>query len=58
MNIKERRKELGKTQMDMAKETGVSLQAYILWERGINTPTCENMEKLKLALGFVGDDYE
>ena len=50
MNIKELRKELGLTQVEVAKQVGVSLSAYLLWERGVSNPTPENLEKLKKVL--------
>lgn len=50
MNIEERRKELGMTQVEVARGVGVSLQAYILWEKRVNNPKTENMIKLKEVL--------
>lgn len=50
MNIKERRLKLGYTQIDVAKAVGVSLQAFILWEKEVNCPKPENEEKLKQVL--------
>ena len=50
MNLKEERKRLQLTQMDMAERVGVALLTYQLWERGIQTPNPENMEKLKEVL--------
>ena len=50
MNIKERRKELGLTQMDLAILCGVSLVTIQLWERGAAKPKSENLEKLTEVL--------
>ena len=47
MNLKELRKKKRLTQMDAASLCDVSLTAWILWERGINTPTDENAEKIE-----------
>lgn len=49
-NLKEIRKSLGKTQTEMALKVGVSLMAYQLWERGVSTPSEENMPKLESAI--------
>ena len=46
MNLKEIRKENGLTQIDMAKKLKVSLNTYILWERGANNPNEENQQKI------------
>lgn len=45
------RKENKKTLMDMASEIGVSMNTYILWERGINAPNEENQAKIDKLLG-------
>lgn len=50
MNIAERRKELGYTQTYVAVKVGVSLTGYQNWERGLSTPSEENMKKLKEVL--------
>jgi len=47
MNLKELRKQKGLTQMDAASLCDVSLTTWILWEREINTPNEENMEKVR-----------
>jgi len=51
-NLKELRLDRGMTQVDVAKAVGVSLSAYVLWERGVMNPTQENLEKLKDVLGI------
>jgi len=51
-NLKELRLDRGMTQVDVAKAVGVSLSAYVLWERGVMNPTQENLEKLKNVLGI------
>ena len=50
MNIKESRKALGLTQIDVAKKVGVSLTAYQMWEREVSKPSEENLPKLKQVL--------
>ena len=52
MNLKQRRKEMGMTQTDVAKAVGVSLFAYQNWEREVTTPKPENMEKLCKVLNI------
>lgn len=47
--IKERRKALRLTQIDMAKACGVSLSAYRMWEYGM-PPTEENRRILEGVL--------
>lgn len=49
-DIKLARKALGKTQIQVAIEVGVSLAAYRLWESGGGQPTNENEVELKKAL--------
>ena len=51
-NLKELRLDRGMTQVDVAKAVGVSLSAYVLWERDVMNPTQENLEKLKNVLGI------
>jgi transcriptional regulator with XRE-family HTH domain len=48
--LKAIRKELGFTQIEVAKKVGVSLTSYQLWERGVSKPNEENMKKLERAL--------
>ena len=50
-NLREIRKEKGYTQVDMARQVGVSITAYQLWENNVSTPNAENMKKLKKVLG-------
>jgi len=50
IDLKEFRKEWGLTQIVCAKEVGVSLQAWNLWERGANMPSLQNWEKLQKFL--------
>ena len=49
-NIKARRKELGLTQVDVARECGVSINTYNRWEYGVAKPNEENEKKLKEVL--------
>jgi len=46
MDWKQRRKELGLTQLEVAKACNVSLMTYQLWERGAMNPNEENFKKL------------
>jgi len=52
-DIKERRKELGWSQYDLAKKVGVSEVSIRKWERGVTTPKPENQEKLEKVLREV-----
>ena len=52
MDIKKLRKDKNLTQIQVAVMCGVSLTAYQLWEKGVNTPNEENMIKLKKVLGL------
>lgn len=47
MNLVELRKMLGISQMQVAKDMGVSINSYINWERGVMNPNKENEQKLK-----------
>ncbi len=49
-DLKEIRKNLGVTQMGLAKKVGVSLLTIQLWERGITLPNPQNQEKLEEVL--------
>ena len=49
-DLKEIRKNLGVTQMGLAKKVGVSLLTIQLWERGITLPNPQNQEKLEGVL--------
>lgn len=48
--IVKRRKELGKTQEQMANEVGVSLSKFRRWEAGTGRPDMDNIGELRLAL--------
>ena len=50
MNIKKLRKKLNLSQSDLAVKCGVSLTTIQTWERGVSTPSEENLKKLKKAL--------
>ena len=50
--IKERRKELGLTQVDLAKAVGVTRITIVEWERGKNLPSLKNLKALEAALEF------
>lgn len=54
--MKERRKELGMTQMDLAVRMGVQLSNVSSWERGVRTPSVPNLRKLAGILGVSMED--
>jgi transcriptional regulator with XRE-family HTH domain len=47
MNLRELRKELGLTQTECAIKCEVSLMTWQNWERGVTTPSPDNMVKIK-----------
>ena len=49
-NIKEKRLELGLTQLDLALRVGVSTNTIRSWERGASTPREYNLEILQEVL--------
>lgn len=49
-NLRERRKDLGLSQMQLAEKVGVCLLTIQLWERGAGYPNEVNQEKLRRAL--------
>lgn len=54
--LKNLRKEVGLTQVDVAGKLGISQQAYASWERGVKKPTQENLVKIAQILN-VSVDY-
>ena len=54
--MKERRKELGMTQMDLAVRMGVQLSTVSSWERGARTASVPNLRKLAGILGVSMED--
>ena len=48
--LKARRKELKKTQKDIADQLGISYQAYSAWERGVKEPSKEKVQRLEQIL--------
>lgn len=46
IGLKEMRKRKGLSQVSAAVSCGVSLTAWQLWEKGVNSPTEENLEKI------------
>ena len=46
LNLKQIRKSLGLSQMDLAQKVGVSLVTIQLWERGISRPNEANKIEL------------
>lgn len=53
--MKDHRLELKLTQADVALAVGVSLTTYQLWEKGVTTPTPENLKKLNSVLGIKNE---
>ncbi len=49
-NLKQIRKSLELSQMDLAQKVGVSLLTIQLWERGISEPNDKNKEILESVL--------
>lgn len=49
-NLKQIRKSLRLSQMDLAKKVGVSLLTIQLWERGVSEPNDKNKEILESVL--------
>ena len=45
--LKVRRKELKLTQKEIAKQLGISFQAYSAWERGVKEPSEEKIRQLE-----------
>ena len=54
--LKNLRKKVGLTQVDVAGKLGVSQQAYASWERGVKKPTQDNLVKIAQILN-VSVDY-
>ncbi len=54
--LKNLRKKVGLTQVDVAGKLGISQQAYASWERGVKKPTQENLVKIAQVLN-VSVDY-
>ena len=51
VTLKELREQKELTQTEVAREMGISLGGYRLWELGAGKPRKENLEKLALVLG-------
>jgi transcriptional regulator with XRE-family HTH domain len=52
-NLKELRKNIGLTQIDLAKKIGVSLSTIRMWELEVARPNEENKKKLEEFFGVV-----
>jgi transcriptional regulator with XRE-family HTH domain len=48
--LKETRLDRGMTQVEVARDVGVSLNTYVKWEQGVMNPSPENAKKLKQVL--------
>jgi transcriptional regulator with XRE-family HTH domain len=54
--IRDKRKEIGMTQGDLAKMLFISEQSVSKWERGVSVPEISNLKKISHILG-VSVDY-
>ena len=54
--LKELRRQVGLTQVEVAEKLGISQPAYASWERGVKKPTQENLVKIAQILN-VSVDY-
>ena len=54
--LKDLRKQVGLTQVDVAEKLRISQPAYASWERGVKKPTQENLVKIAQVLN-VSVDY-
>lgn len=54
--LRDYRRDSGKTQVEMARECGVALMTYQLWERGGMRPSEKNMKKVMRIIGGSRDD--
>jgi transcriptional regulator with XRE-family HTH domain len=54
--LRDRRQELGLTQIDVAVAVGVSAGGYRLWEAGGMKPSPENEMKLRQVLQLEGNN--
>ena len=52
--LKEKRKELGLSQTQIANLLDVHVNTYRLWEQGAGNPNEENKKKLEKALDIKG----
>ena len=58
MDFKKIRTDLGLTQMEITKIFGITLNAYIRWEKGISKPNEENQKVVDEFLKKEGYKYE
>ena len=56
INLKEFCLKWKLTQAACAKEVGVSLQTWLLWEREVGKPSLDNWEKLQRFLRLYEDE--
>lgn len=50
MDYKKIRKQLGLSQIDFAREIGVTISAYVNWERQVMQPNKESQEKIDACI--------
>ena len=50
MNYKEIRKSFRLSQVEFAKEIGVTIGTYINWERGVMQPNKESQDKIDVCI--------
>jgi transcriptional regulator with XRE-family HTH domain len=57
-NLRELRKERGKTQFDMAIVIGVSTLSIQMWERKVSRPSSVYRKRLEVFFGMSADDMD
>lgn len=56
-NLKNIRKQKGKTQEQVARDLGIPISTYRSWEQEKNSPTAERLAKLALYFECSADDF-
>lgn len=55
-NLKRKRKELGLTREEIAKEIGISIHTYAAYEKGVRKPLFDTLIKILKVLNCTLDD--